>query len=310
LKFILTATPALLIACGDDGSGDASGATVSSTNVTSLSSFGTSEPSTGAPTTTATTTAEAPTEGSVGDSDNTSTTGPVDSTTTTTVTTFPDPSTSLPETGFEPPKCDPVLKATIRDFRVSHPDFQTFSGDAAYKGIVESTLGPDNKPVYAHPGPTPQTTGPAEFAQWYNDVPNVNMAFEIEIPLTEVSPGQFTYENNSFFPIDDQGWGNEGNAHNFHFTTEIHTEFTYQGGEVFTFTGDDDLWLFINGKLAIDLGGLHPQLSDSVDLDANAGYLGIQLGGTYAMDIFHAERRTSQSNFRIDTSIKCFVIPG
>ncbi|HEY8379037.1 MAG TPA: fibro-slime domain-containing protein, partial [Nannocystis sp.] len=239
----------------------------------------------------------------------TSTTGPIDPSTTT--TTFPATATSLPDTtGFDPPECNPVLKATIRDFKVSHPDFESYTGNAAYKGLVQPDLGPDKKPVYAHAGGTPQTTGPLEFAQWYNDVPNVNLAFEIEIPLTESMPGQFSFQDNTFFPIDDQGWGNEGNGHNFHFTTEIHTEFTYQGGEVFTFTGDDDLWLFINGKLAIDLGGTHPQLSDTIDLDANAGYFGIQIGGTYPMDIFHAERHTDESNFRIDTSIQCFIIPG
>ena len=37
---------------------------------------------------------------------------------------------------------------------------------------------------------------------------------------------------------------------------------------------------------------------------------GIQLGKTYPMDIFHAERHTSQSNFRINTNIQCFIVPG
>jgi fibro-slime domain-containing protein len=85
----------------------------------------------------------------------------------------------------------------------------------------------------------------------------------------------------------------------------------YSGGERFSFTGDDDLWVFINGRLAIDLGGLHPPAGNMLDLDTAANELGIVPGGQYSLDLFHAERHTEASNFRVDTTLaftSCGVI--
>lgn len=193
-----------------------------------------------------------------------------------------------------------MLTGTIRDFNDTHPDFE--DGLGVDPGIVLSTLGLDGKPVYAGLAGNPTTHGEAAFDQWYNDVPGVNLAAPLTIMLDNTitaDPDVFTFADSSFFPIDDMLLGNQGRAHNFHFTYELHTEFTYTGGETFTFTGDDDLWVFIDDTLVIDLGGVHAAISGSVDLDT----LGLTLGETYDFDLFFAERHTTASNFRIDTSI-------
>lgn len=199
-----------------------------------------------------------------------------------------------------------TLIAVLRDFKDDHPDFEKYLGDK--RGMVEAALDGDKLPVYAFAMPT-LITSKESFAQWYRDVPDVNQKVAIEIALVQEKPGVFAYESNSFFPLDGKGFGNQGREHNFHFTTEIRASFTYKGGEVFTFKGDDDVFAFVNGKLALDIGGVHKVESETIDFDAKAKDLGIEKGKTYRLDVFHAERHTTQSNFRIETSIECLQTP-
>lgn len=215
-----------------------------------------------------------------------------------------------------------ILVGVVRDFKAAdeaggHPDFESFQGDAETTGLVAQTLGADLKPVYASQcessGPVgdcpfgAQTTSKQRYDEWYRLVDGTNKPYLVYFQFAP-NGAISTFQSGRFFPLDGAGWGNSGEdedgvSRNFHFTTELHTKFKYQGGETFSFSGDDDLWVFINGTLALDLGGLHPARSASIDLDQSAGNLGIQKGNVYSLELFHAERHTTASNFRVDTNL-------
>jgi fibro-slime domain-containing protein len=193
-----------------------------------------------------------------------------------------------------------VLTAIVRDFRDTHADFEpAISG--LVPDLVQGELGPDGKPIFAGPNGRGSITSAETFKQWFTDVPGVNQALMLPLELRETAPGSgiFAFESSAFFPIDGQLLGNQGRAHNHHFTLELHTTFRYQGGEVLQFTSDDDLWVFIDRRLVVDLGGLHPSVTESVALDA----LGLTRGQTFAFDLFFAERHTSGSHLQLQTGI-------
>jgi fibro-slime domain-containing protein len=199
----------------------------------------------------------------------------------------------------------PELAATVRDFSpLTHPDFEASYAPGLDLGIVQSLLGADDKPQYTTRPRTKSTSGAANFDTWYRkaDV-NEQAPLELQLLASADDAGSFVYDNHAFFPIDGQLLGNEGNSHNYHFTLEASTTFQYVGGEVFSFSGDDDMWVFINRQLVIDLGGLHPSMDADVALDDVAQRLKLTRGQVYPLHFFFAERHTDASNFTIRTTI-------
>jgi fibro-slime domain-containing protein len=203
---------------------------------------------------------------------------------------------------------------------VKSPKMATGNPPATFKRV-------DNGGNYTAGNNVPCFTSAARFDQWYNDhtgapgsVEDVNRPFLMNIVLKKGTDGLYRYDNSSFFPLDDNNVANltpavpgvtttfgqeqpsPNQIHNYGFTMEFHATFSYQSDvpQTFTFRGDDDVWVFINGKLVIDLGGRHVALEKSVDLKT----LGLTDGDSYILDFFLAERHTSASNCLITTSLQ------
>lgn len=126
----------------------------------------------------------------------------------------------------------------------------------------------------------------------------------------------------------DPGWPADptGKTHNFSFTTEVRFWFKYDAGQSYklTFVGDDDAWVFVNKRLALDIGGIHTAVQGTLSITSGSGAatsavintmptdnlvtktstpdLALVDGGIYEVAVFQAERQTKASSYQLTIS--------
>ncbi len=227
--------------------------------------------------------------------------------------------------------CKSVLDVTYRDFKETHPDFEmaSFRGDEPRRQLIEPTLDGDRKPVFLDSAgcfaqlPAPlgcrdgvgnqkTITSEESFNQWYRDVPGVNMTFPKELALQESPPGsgQYVFDSADFFRWRRRRGSGSPRPTTARDRTPLHHRDPPDGrrrrSEVHL--PGRRRHLDLHQRQARARPRQHARPAESViDFDAQAQDLGISPGNSYAMDIFHAERHTDGSNFRIETNISCFV---
>lgn len=124
-----------------------------------------------------------------------------------------------------------------------------------------------------------------------------------------------------FFPLDNEDYYEEEvsntlpsqGPHNYYFGMRYDVTFTvgdYIGPLEYSFTGDDDLWVVLDGKhVVIDLGGIHDAATDTVDLWDYIGTKGEltdeQKKQEHKLTILYMDRGAGQSNCSMS-----FVLPN
>lgn len=201
--------------------------------------------------------------------------------------------------------------------------FEWSSCDYKYKqierGLVGYELDKNYLPV-AVGGDLLPNRGLTDMKRWFDSVEGKSKEYTGVLNMSYKVDGapEFAFESESFYPLDEAKFsaGDSVNkdGHNRLFTMAFAVPFTVtaSGDEVFEITADDDTFVFVGTKIALDMGGIHDAVTGKITInergeiytavaDEELAYSGIQVnqGDGSIVRIFHADRDSEDSVFKI-----------
>ena len=125
--------------------------------------------------------------------------------------------------------------------------------------------------------------------------------------------GWVTGAGNNFYPLDKvlPSYEESQKSHNYYFGMRYDVTFKigdYVGPLNYKFTGDDDLWVVLDGKkIVIDLGGIHSAAGKTVDLwyyiGQAANLTEAQKQQNHTLTILYMERGAGESNCQMEFTL-------
>ncbi|XP_022099461.1 uncharacterized protein LOC110984001 isoform X2 [Acanthaster planci] len=236
-------------------------------------------------------------------------------------------------------------EATAQDIKLAIVYYDFSSGNSDFTPVGKDVI---SQPTYvvspygAWLAISDNPTGDA-FSGWFRNNPGVNYAIDTELVLKWLNSSGVVdpvnrYWSEAFYPVDGLGFAAEGQRdcsfilHNFGFTSAIRTGIMFNETEVITVGGGDEIWVYVNKvlvlevhgdssgnpvrcksialALAADQGGnyLTPEEGTVVDgecvitnsIPEEQVLLEMEVGESYHFDLFHTERNPCSSEFFLE----------
>lgn len=199
-----------------------------------------------------------------------------------------------------------------------------YFGDKLEQGLVDFELDGNYLPVATGAGKLTTNRGVTKesFARWFNQKEGLSTEYPgtIEMSYSEKN-AEFSFYQDNFYPLDNAGTkqgdtvNNDGHNHLFTMNFSVPFVVLADGNEHFAIEADDDTFVFIGNKLALDMGGIHGKIRADFEIRANGevytsvggidfAYSGITLNqdDSMVLRVFHADRNSASSVFNVKFS--------